>query len=82
MVEREPRRMPAPWRVEEIPGGFMVSDADSKVLAYIYASDIASEIDRGILTGDEARRVAAGIARLPELLARETATKKAPATGR
>lgn len=66
----EPRRMPAPWRVEQIPGGFRVADADGKALAYVYATDLQSEIDRGAsLTWDEARRVAANIARLPDLLA-------------
>jgi hypothetical protein len=31
------RRLPAPWTVEEIPGGYKVLDASGQALAYIYA---------------------------------------------
>jgi hypothetical protein len=63
------RRLPAPWRVEKIPGGYVVRDANGQALAYVYSR--ASETDAmqaKVLTDDEARRVAANIARLPELL--------------
>lgn len=64
------RRFPAPWSMREIPGGFAVSDATGRTLAYVYAADgaVLSAIPQA-LTRDEARRIAAGIARLPELLA-------------
>jgi hypothetical protein len=32
-----PRRLPAPWRVERIPGGYVVCDANDQNLAYVYS---------------------------------------------
>jgi hypothetical protein len=66
------RRLPAPWRSEKIPGGYVVRDANGQTLAYVYSR--ATETDAmqaKVLTEDEARRVAANIARLPELLGRK-----------
>jgi hypothetical protein len=31
------RRFPAPWTVEQIPGGYKVLDANGQALAYVYA---------------------------------------------
>ncbi len=64
------RRMPAPWEVEEIPGGYCVVDAEGKRLAYVYGLDPKELAAAGHerLTKDEARRVASNIAKLPELL--------------
>src|SRR5580700_11921661 len=67
------RRLPAPWRTEKIPRGFVVRDANGQALAYVYSR--ASETDAmqaKVLTDDEARRIAANIAKLPVLLARES----------
>lgn len=59
-----PRRLPAPWTVEEMPGGFKVVDANRLAVAYVYGSDHpTTAADK--LTLDEARRVAANIAKLP-----------------
>lgn len=67
MTERAPRRLPAPWTVEDMPGGFKVIDANGLAVAYVYGSDHpATSADK--LTVDEARRVAANIAKLPGLL--------------
>jgi len=64
-----PRRLPAPWSVEEIPAGFKVVDADGKSLAYVYGEDYETRRQVGNkLTMDEARRVARAIAKLPKLL--------------
>ncbi|MGD2026100.1 MAG: hypothetical protein PVJ46_12135 [Methyloceanibacter sp.] len=63
------RRFPAPWQVEQIPGGYKVLDASGQSLAYIYARDRKADADIAhVLTTDEARRIAVNVARLPELL--------------
>jgi hypothetical protein len=69
VVMADQRRFPAPWRAEKMPGGYVVRDANGQALAYVYSR--ATETDAmqaKVLTDDEARRVAANIARLPELL--------------
>jgi len=33
------RRFPAPWQVEQIPGGYKVLDANGQALAYVYARE-------------------------------------------
>jgi hypothetical protein len=64
-----PRRFPPPWQVEQIPGGYKVLDASGQALAYVYARETKAEADIGkVLTIDEARRMAANVAKLPELL--------------
>jgi len=66
------RRFPSPWTVERIPGGFKVYDANGQSLAYVYSRENpnAAEI-AGVLTEDEARRMASNIARLPQLLRKD-----------
>jgi hypothetical protein len=64
-----PRRFPAPWAAEQIPGGYKVVDATGQVLAYLYARDTKTQADTAkVLTMDEARRIASNIAKLPTLL--------------
>ena len=58
------RRFPPPWTIEELDGGFKVLDANGQTLAYVYGH--ADSYDAGIaksLTLDEARRIAANIAK-------------------
>ncbi len=62
------RRFPAPWQVEQIPGGYKVLDANGQSLAYIYARDRKADADIAhVLTTDEARRIAVNVAKLPHL---------------
>ena len=63
------RRFPLPWTVEQIPGGYKVKDANGQSLAYVYGRETKADADIAkVLTLDEARRVAANIAKLPTLL--------------
>ena len=53
-----PRRFPAPWTAEQIPGGFKVVDATGQALAYLYARETKAQADAAkVLTMDEARRI-------------------------
>ena len=63
------RRFPPPWQVEQIPGGFKVLDASGQALVYVYARETREQADIAkVLTLDEARRIAAKVAKLPDLL--------------
>ena len=66
----EHREFVAPWTVEAMAGGFRVIDANGQSLAYVYGVDPRDATAKA-LTLDEARRIAANIAKLPKLLAKD-----------
>src|SRR5262245_13632505 len=67
------RRFPPPWTVEKIPGGFRVLDANGQSLAYVYSRETKDAANiAGVLTEDEARRIAANIAKLDGYRLEET----------
>ena len=67
-----PRRFPPPWTVEETQPCFIVRDSNGQALAFVYfEDDPGRRAAANLLTRDEARRIAANIAKLPELLTAE-----------
>jgi hypothetical protein len=68
-MPQEPRRMLAPWTVEEGESSFVVRTANNFVVSITYFDD---EPMRDFnLRKDEARRLAIAISRLPALLGKE-----------
>ncbi len=68
-MTQEPRRMLAPWTVEEGESSFIVRTANGFVVSITYFDD---EPNRDFnLRKEEARRLAVAISRLPELLGNE-----------
>jgi hypothetical protein len=64
-----PRRFPPRWAIEEQSACFIVRDHSEQALAYVYFEDEPRRRSAAtLMTRDEARRIAANIAKLPDLL--------------
>jgi hypothetical protein len=67
-----PSHFPPPWTVDETDACFIVKDHGGQALAYVYFEDEhGRRTAANLLTRDEAQRIAANIAKLPELLGAE-----------
>ena len=66
------RRFPPRWTFEEANhASFIVRDANNFAVAYVYfESEAGRRAASHLMTKDEARRIAANIAKLPELVKR------------
>ena len=59
------RRFPAPWRADNIPGGYVVRDANGQALVYVYSRDNEDEARQAKVRGApdcRQRGAAAGVA--------------------
>lgn len=69
--QRQRRRFPRPWTVEQSDGAFIVKDANGMRLAFVYYPtnhEGLGTLARDHLSPDEARRIATFFARAPDLI--------------
>lgn len=65
------RRFPPPWSIEDNGACFIVKDRTGQALAYAYYEEEPGRREAAkLLSKDEARRIAANIAKLPDILSR------------
>ena len=69
------RRFPPPWSIEETAASLIVRDSGGYALTHFYFKGKARPGRRSaakLLTRDEAHRIAANVAKLPELVCKES----------
>ena len=65
----ERRYFPPPWSIEDVGGYFVVKANNGQPLVFIsYRDGVARRSIARLLTRDAARSIAAGIAKLPDLV--------------
>ena len=62
------RKFPPPWTIEDNGACFMMRDAGQALAYPYYEEEPGRRTAASLLTRDQARRIAANIAELPELL--------------
>ena len=67
-----PRRVPAPWTIADTGSSWAVADASGYTIVWVCYREgvLSADSLRDHLTREQARRIAANIAKLPEMLAR------------
>jgi hypothetical protein len=65
------RRFTPPWDIEDNGACFIIRDANGQALSHVYyENEPGRRTAAGLLSRDEARRIAFNIAKLPELAKR------------
>ena len=66
------RHFPPPWTIEDNGACYIVKDRNGQALAFVYCEDEPGRrTAASLLTRDAARRIAANIANLPELVRKQ-----------
>jgi hypothetical protein len=65
-----------PWAIQELEACFVVTDRIGQKIAFVYfAHEAERQIETKLFNKEDARRIAANVAKLPELLQKERTAK-------